>query len=87
MMIRWCKLYGELANIKTFTYVFPCNFWSPHNGEEICGTGGSLLEDLKNVLLNLTGLEQFELKDLQLDDIDGNVHKLNLNIFVEFKIE
>ena len=86
-MIRWCKLYGELANIKTFTYVFPCNFWSPHNGEEICGTGGSLLEDLKNVLLNLTGLEQFELKDLQLDDIDGKYALTTPKISVEIKIK
>ena len=85
-MIRWCKLYGELANIKTFTYVFPCNFWSPHNGEEICGTGGSLLEDLKNVLLNLTGLEQFELKDLQLDDLDGKYALPTPKISVEIKI-
>jgi hypothetical protein len=71
MMIRWCKLYGQLANIESFTYVFPCDFGEKNNEIDIYGTGGSLLEDLKRVLSNLTGLKQFELKNLELDEIDG----------------
>ena len=46
-----------------------------------------MLEDLKNVLLNLTGLEQFELKDLQLDDIDGKYALTTPKISVEIKIK
>ena len=70
-MIRWCKLYGQLANIESFTCDFPCNFGEKNNEIDIHGTGGLLLEDLKRVLANLTGLKQFELKNFELDVIDG----------------
>ncbi len=70
-MIRWCKLYGQLSNIESFTYDFPCNFGEKNNEIDIRGTGGALLEDLKRVLANLIGLKQFELKNFELDVIDG----------------
>ena len=80
MMIRWCKLYGQLANIESFTYVFPCDFGEKNNEIDIYGTGGSLLEDLKRVLTNLTGLKQFELKNLELDDVDGTCKLLSYSL-------
>ena len=41
---------------------------------EIFGTGGSILQNMKNLLQCLPGLERLELVDLQLDGNDGQYH-------------
>ena len=41
---------------------------------EIFGTGGSILQNMKNLLQCLPGLERLELVDLQLDGNDGQNH-------------
>ena len=61
----------KLPNIKCFTYVFPCDFAKKNNEVEIFGTGGMILQNMKNLLYNLPGLETLELVDLQLDGHDG----------------
>jgi len=69
---RWCNVNRKkLPNIKSFTYVFPCDFAKKKNEVEIFGTGGMILQNMKNLLLCLPGLEKLELVDLQLDGTDG----------------
>ena len=88
---RWCNVNRKkLPNIKSFTYVFPCDFAKKKNEVkssaftfifmksifpflkvEIFGTGGMILQNMKNLLLCLPGLEKLELVDLQLDGSDG----------------
>ena len=63
--------HKKLPNIKCFTYVFPCDFAKKNNEVEIFGTGGMILQNMKNLLYNLPGLETLELVDLQLDGHDG----------------
>ena len=69
---RWCNINRvKLPNIKCFTYVFPCDFAKTNNEVEIYGTGGMILQNMKNLLHCLPGLERLELVDLQLDGGDG----------------
>ena len=69
---RWCNINRiKLPNIKCFTYVFPCDFAKTNNEVEIYGTGGMILQNMKNLLNCLPGLERLELMDLQLDGDDG----------------
>jgi hypothetical protein len=42
-----------------------------HNEIDIYGTGGMILQNMKNLLECLPGLERLELIDLQLDGNDG----------------
>ena len=65
--------HKKLPNIKCFTYVFPCDFAKKNNEVEIFGTGGMILQNMKNLLYNLPGLETLELVDLQLDGHDGMI--------------
>jgi hypothetical protein len=69
---RWCTVNRKkLPNIKCFVYVFPCDFAKKRNEVEIYGTGGMILQNMKNLLQCLPGLERLELVDLQLDGMDG----------------
>ena len=69
---RWCNINRiKLANIKCFTYVFPCDFAKTNKEVEIYGTGGMILQNMKALLHCLPGLERLELVDLQLDGGDG----------------
>ena len=61
----------ELRNIQAFCYVFPCDFARKHNKVDIFGTGGSILDGMKSLLMKLPGLKKVELIDLQLDVVDG----------------
>ena len=72
ILFRWCNINRvKLPNIKCFTYVFPCDFAKTNNEVEIYGTGGMILQNMKNLLNCLPGLERLELMDLQLDGDDG----------------
>ena len=62
----WCFL-----DIKSFTYVFPCDFARKNNEIDIYGTGGMILQDMKNLLAFLPGLKRLDLVDLELDGFDG----------------
>ena len=71
-LFRWCSVNRKkLPNIKCFVYVFPCDFAKKKNEVEIFGTGGMILQNMKNLLQCLPGLERLELVDLQLDGLDG----------------
>ena len=79
---RWCVVNRKkLPNIKCFTYVFPCDFAKKNNEVEIFGTGGMILQNMKNLLYNLPGLETLELVDLQLDGHDGYLLITSFNAF------
>lgn len=83
MLIRWCGYYGELDKIQSFTYVFPCDFARKSNEVDIYGTGGTILADMKGLLMSLPGLKRLELIDLELEELDGSdcCIKTQLNIF------
>ena len=68
---RYCQYYGNLTNVKTYNYVFPCNFADKNNEVDLYGTGGSVLQRQKEMLEKFTGLRRVELVDLQLDHVDG----------------
>ena len=61
----------KISDIKSFTYVFPCDFARQNNEVDIYGTGGMILQDMKNLLAFLPGLKRLELVDLELDGFDG----------------
>ena len=89
MLIRWCGYYGTLNDIHSFTYVFPCDFARKHTEVDIYGTGGTILADMKGLLLNLTGLKRLELTDLELDQNDGKnyfhtIFKKNTNQLAKY---
>ena len=70
--LRWCTVnHKKLPNIKCLVYVFPCDFAKKRNEVQIYGTGGMILQNMKNLLQCLPGLERLELVDLQLDGMDG----------------
>merc|ERR1719228_2710533 len=70
--LGWCSVNRKkLPNIKCFVYVFPCDFAKKRNEVEIYGTGGMILQNMKNLLQCLPGLERLELVDLQLDGTDA----------------
>eukprot|EP00092_Neocalanus_flemingeri_P001028 GFUD01001097.1.p1 GENE.GFUD01001097.1~~GFUD01001097.1.p1 ORF type:complete len:570 (-),score=89.29 GFUD01001097.1:101-1810(-) len=72
VVCRWCNVNRKkLPNIKCFVYVFPCDFAKKRNEVEIYGTGGMILQNMKDLLTCLPGLERLELVDLQLDGLDG----------------
>ena len=79
--------FVTFPNIRAFTYTFPCNFSKRGDKLEIYGTGGTMLQNTKNLLRVLTcwcnktfdvflsqwlpGLHYLELTDLQLEAFDG----------------
>ena len=71
IITKFCNFYGDLTNIAAFCYVFPCDFARKHNEVDIYGTGGSILQGMKGLLMKLPGLKKVELVDLQLDIVDG----------------
>ncbi|XP_023347244.1 uncharacterized protein LOC111716066 isoform X2 [Eurytemora carolleeae] len=72
VMNRFCLVNNtKLPNIKSFCYKFPCDFARKHNEIDIYGTGGMILQNMKNLLECLPGLEKLELVDLQLDGNDA----------------
>jgi len=72
VVCRWCTINKKkLPNIKCFVYVFPCDFAKKRNEVAIFGTGGMILQNMKDLLHCLPGLERLELVDLQLDGLDG----------------
>ncbi len=46
------------------------------NEVDIYGTGGTILADMKGLLLNLTGLKRLELIDLELEELDGRIEPI-----------
>ena len=71
MMRRFCEMNGDLPDIESFRYVFPCDFARKSNEVDIYGTGGMVLQDMKDLLAHLPGIKRLELIDLQLDGQDG----------------
>ncbi len=71
LFIIWNAISIEIC-LQSFTYIFPCDFARKSNEVDIYGTGGSILADMKGLLLNLTGLKRLELLDLELEEMDGN---------------
>ena len=71
IMTKWCDVYGDLPDIETFGYTFPCDFARKNNEIDIYGTGGAILEDMKKLLYKLPGLRRLELHDLELDGHDA----------------
>ena len=65
------SIYMMFLDIKSFTYVFPCDFARKNNEIDIYGTGGMILQDMKNLLAFLPGLKRLDLVDLELDGFDG----------------
>ena len=55
--------------------MFPCDFARQNNEVDIYGTGGMILQDMKNLLSFLPGLKRLELVDLELDGTDGKCFK------------
>jgi hypothetical protein len=49
-----------------------------HNEIDIYGTGGMILQNMKNLLECLPGLERLELVDLQLVGNDGKTHRVHI---------
>ena len=70
-MTKFCRVYGPMPDIKSFKYVFPCDFARKSNEVDIYGTGGMILQDMKDLLVFLPGLKRLELTDLELDTVDG----------------
>ena len=70
-----------LLDINSFSYTFPCDFARKHNEVDIYGTGGMILQDMKNLLAYLPGLKRLELCDLELDGFDGMKNSDNIVIF------
>jgi len=69
---RFCYVnHKKLPNIRCFTYKFPCDFARRHDEVEIFGTGGMILQNMKDLLQCLPGLERLELIDLQLTGTDA----------------
>ena len=60
--------------------MFPCDFARQNNEVDIYGTGGMILQDMKNLLAFLPGLKRLELVDLELDGFDG------ITIYVVWKV-
>ena len=60
-----------MKNVQAFCYVFPCDFASKHTEIDIYGTGGTILQGMKDLLIKLPGLKKVELMDLQLDVVDS----------------
>jgi hypothetical protein len=60
-----------VSDIESFTYVFPCDFARKSNEVDIYGTGGMILQDMKDLLYLLPGIKRLELIDLELDGNDG----------------
>ena len=75
-MSKFCHYNGDLTNIESFSYVFPCDFADRHDEISIFGTGGPNLQGIKKLLSRLPGLKKLELIDLQLDKIDGKRRSL-----------
>ena len=86
LMTKFCDHYGELRNIQAFCYVFPCDFARKHNEVDIFGTGGSILDGMKSLLMKLPGLKKVELIDLQLDVVDGMYSSFFFDILKAFKL-
>ena len=53
--------------------MFPCDFARKNNEVDIYGTGGMILQDMKNLLAFLPGLKRLALIDLELDGFDGMI--------------
>ena len=61
------------TDIESFTYVFPCDFARKNNEVDIYGTGGMILQGMKDLLAFLPGLKRLALIDLELDGFDGMI--------------
>merc|ERR1711953_1275228 len=69
---RFCYVnHKKLPNIRCFTYKFPCDFARRHDEVQIYGAGGMILQNMKDLLQCLPGLERLELIDLQLVGTDA----------------
>ena len=78
MMTKFCKVYGKMPDIHSFSYKFPCDFARKSNEVDIYGTGGMILQDMKDLLVFLPGLKRLDLTDLELDSVDGTFLFLSL---------
>ena len=80
MMTKFCKVYGKMPDIHSFSYKFPCDFARKSNEVDIYGTGGMILQDMKDLLVFLPGLKRLDLTDLELDSVDGAFLLLSLRL-------
>ena len=80
MMTKFCKVYGKMPDIHSFSYKFPCDFARKSNEVDIYGTGGMILQDMKDLLVFLPGLKRLDLTDLELDSVDGTFLLLSLRL-------
>ncbi|XP_071746684.1 uncharacterized protein [Lepeophtheirus salmonis] len=71
LISKYCEFNGPLPKIQSFSYVFPCDFARKSNEIDIYGTGGTILQDMKDLLNYLPGIKKLELKDLELDTFDA----------------
>merc|ERR1719195_2121430 len=51
MMTKFCRVYGPMPEIERFSYVFPCDFARRQDEVDIYGTGGMILQDMKDLLV------------------------------------
>lgn len=68
---QFCEFYGCLPDIESFCYKFPCDFARKNNEVDIYGTGGMILQEMKDLLVHMPGIRRLELIDLELDGFDG----------------
>jgi len=81
---RFCYVnHKKLPNIKCFTYKFPCDFARRHDEVQIYGTGGMILQNMKDLLQCLPGLQRLELIDLQLVGTDASMRWTRLEMFAD----
>ena len=78
MMTKFCRVYGTMPEIHSFSYKFPCDFARKNNEVDIYGTGGMILQDMKDLLVFLPGLKRLDLTDLELDSVDGTLKLLHI---------
>ncbi|KAG8194053.1 hypothetical protein JTE90_003003 [Oedothorax gibbosus] len=65
----FCENYEPLVRIKTLDFTFGCNFSAEdvQGSNKVFGTGGKILEALKRLMDDLTGLKHLSLQDLLLE--------------------
>ena len=80
MMKKFCEVYGNLPDIQNFSYVFPCDFARKNNEVDIYGTGGMILQDMKDLLGHLPGIRYVQAYAMVPDQ---SVHIKRLSLLSE----
>ncbi|XP_013785911.1 uncharacterized protein LOC106469936 [Limulus polyphemus] len=74
MLSFFCEYFDEnpLGHIHTLDFSFACHLATERSAQEcVFGTGGKLLQALKRLMKNLTGLRRISLRDLLLDPAEA----------------